>query len=576
MKESVILVDKEDKILGPISKKDSHLRTTLDKPDAMPHRAFSAFLFNEKNELLLQRRSEEKITFPKMWTNTCCSHPLYNDAEMAEGPLRYHGVKTAAVRRLAYELDMRNIAETDFNMVTKILYKANTDKTWAEYEVDYILFAKKHSGEFTFDANPNEISHTEYVSKDNILDFLASEIDSGESQITPWFNLMLQTKLFSWWQHIEDQDALPAEDTKGTLINYMEGKDAIHLESLPSIVEYQRSLKGKRHFSSVVDRSKCEKSSGVDHELWNQSKSFRKDLKRQRALEREMKQKEEFYSQQVKDPNDPCASKFGTKDLLSSSSDDNHLEITKVQDLDFNKVGNDVVLRGRVHNIRAKGGSCFVILRETTSKMNTVQCALFTSTTSKGMINYVKRIPNESIIEIRGEVVRPEQDIKSCTQSVEIMVEEAWLLDKSDFRLPFQIEDDVSKTPSKPNEDRQVSVNQDTRLDNRVLDLRAPVNQSIMRMKSKVCNLFRQYLDQNEFIEIHTPKIVGGTTEGGSQVFKIDYYGQNACLAQSPQFYKQMAILSDFDRVYEIAPVFRAEDSNTSRHLSEFIALILK
>lgn len=229
-----------------------------------------------------------------------------------------------------------------------------------------------------------------------------------------------------------------------------------------------------------------------------------------------------------------------------------------------------------MHNIRAKGGSCFLILRETSSKMNTVQCALFTSTTSKGMINYVKRIPNESIIEIRGKVVRPEQEIKSCTQSVEIMVEEAWLLDKSDFRLPFQIEDENSSGSSKPNREHQVSVNQDTRLDNRVLDLRSPTNQAIMRMKSKACSLFRQFLNKNDFTEIHTPKLVGGITEGGSQVFKIDYYGQEACLAQSPQFYKQMAILSDFDRVYEIAPVFRAEDSNTNRHLSEYISFDLE
>jgi len=77
----------------------------------------------------------------------------------------------------------------------------------------------------------------------------------------------------------------------------------------------------------------------------------------------------------------------------------------------------------------------------------------------------------------------------------------------------------------------------------------------------------------NDFIEIHSPKLIGGTSEGGANVFRLDYFGQPACLAQSPQLYKQMAIVSDFERVFEIGPVFRAEDSNTNRHLCEFTGL---
>ena len=114
---------------------------------------------------------------------------------------------------------------------------------------------------------------------------------------------------------------------------------------------------------------------------------------------------------------------------------------------------------------------------------------------------------------------------------------------------------------------------QDTRLNYRVIDLRTPANQAIFRVQSAVCELFREALRRKDFVEIHTPKLIGGASEGGASVFKLDYMGQPACLAQSPQLYKQMAIEADMDRVFEIGPVFRAENSNTHRHLCEFTGL---
>ena len=244
MKEMLIVVDTKDKVIGKCSKKEGHLRTNMDKVDAHPHRAFSAFIFNEKNELLLQRRSSEKITFPNMWTNTCCSHPLYVEEEMSDGPLPFQGIKTAAVRRLEYELNMKNLYQEDMNMLSKILYKANTDKTWAEYELDFILFAKKHSSELEFEANKNEISHTKYVGRNDILDFLEAEVNTGKSEITPWFNMILQSQLFGWWDHLINTGELPPEDTSGHITNYVEGEHAIDAEQIPSIAEYKRTLEG--------------------------------------------------------------------------------------------------------------------------------------------------------------------------------------------------------------------------------------------------------------------------------------------------------------------------------------------
>lgn len=120
------------------------------------------------------------------------------------------------------------------------------------------------------------------------------------------------------------------------------------------------------------------------------------------------------------------------------------------------------------------------------------------------------------------------------------------------------------------------SLPQRVRLNNRIVDLRTGPAQSIFRIQSGICNLFRSYLDDQGFIEIHTPKLQGGATESGATVFELNYFGRPAFLAQSPQLAKQMAIAADFERVYEIGAVFRAEDSNTPRHLTEYTGLDLE
>lgn len=362
MKEELILVDHQDKPVGSISKKEGHLRSYLDSEKSTPHRAFSAFLFNDKNELLLQRRSDKKITFPNMWTNTCCSHPLYNKDELKEGPIPFQGIKTAAVRRMAYELNMKNLTEKDFNMVLKILYKANTDKTWAEYELDYILFAKKPMNEIQFDSNVNEISHTEFVSKEKILDFLESEIKTGKSEVTPWFNLILQTRLFDWWGEIERTGKIPAEDASGEIINFYEGKDKMDPASLPPITEVKQKIMDsfrKRKFSSLINRKGAQNSvlqntASVDFTKSYSNTVSRDSMKNKKEIQREQKQNEEFYEQMVKDQNDTCADQFGEKDLLRINKSQ-YVQVTPVSELNETMAGKNVTLRGRVHNIRAKG-----------------------------------------------------------------------------------------------------------------------------------------------------------------------------------------------------------------------------
>jgi len=146
--------------------------------------------------------------------------------------------------------------------------------------------------------------------------------------------------------------------------------------------------------------------------------------------------------------------------------------------------------------------------------------------------------------------------------------------------LPFQLED-----AGRPEDEVEASqdterpfprLGQELRLDHRWVDLRVPANNAIMRVQSAVCQLFREALYKEGFLEIHSPKLIAGESEGGAGVFRTDYFGTPACLAQSPQLYKQMAISADLGKVFEVGPVFRAENSNTRRHLCEFTGLDLE
>jgi aspartyl-tRNA synthetase len=122
-------------------------------------------------------------------------------------------------------------------------------------------------------------------------------------------------------------------------------------------------------------------------------------------------------------------------------------------------------------------------------------------------------------------------------------------------------------------EKKDIVVKMKTRLDNRVLDLRVPTTQALFRIQSGISTLFREFLLKKNFTEIHTPKLIAGASEGGANVFKLKYFDRDACLAQSPQLYKQMCIIGDMKGVFEVGAVFRAENSLTSRHLCEFTGL---
>jgi len=254
----------------------------------------------------------------------------------------------------------------------------------------------------------------------------------------------------------------------------------------------------------------------------------------------------------------------------------------KVKDLEIKfQVGDKLWLRGRLQSVRPTGRSCFIVLRQ--DSFDTVQACYFKDKEdpegSQKMIKYLKSLTEESIVDVEGTLV--EADVKSCSvKTMELSINRIHTVSKADAMLPFLVED-AARSEKEVEESQETDrpfprLGQELRLDNRWMDLRTPANNAIMRVQSAVCQLFRESLYSQGFCEIHTPKLIAGESESGAGVFTTDYFGTTACLAQSPQLYKQMAISSDMDRVFEIGPVFRAENSHTRRHLCEFTGLDLE
>ena len=205
LEEKCILVNENDIVIGSETKKNCHLIENIE--NGMLHRAFSIFLFDQNNRMLLQKRSEFKITYPNLWTNTCCSHPLFVQEELVD----ILGVKKAAKRRLFYEfgIDVNNI--DDFQFITRIHYKALNepfDNIFGEHEVDHILFIK---GNFNVNHNQNEIKSYKYLTSDELKEVLAKNDD--EWKFTPWFKMICNHFMFKWWLHLDNLDKIKDHKT---------------------------------------------------------------------------------------------------------------------------------------------------------------------------------------------------------------------------------------------------------------------------------------------------------------------------------------------------------------------------
>ncbi|XP_058040278.1 isopentenyl-diphosphate Delta-isomerase 1 isoform X1 [Ahaetulla prasina] len=198
LEEMCILIDENDNKIGSDTKKNCHLNENIDK--GLLHRAFSVFLFNTEKKLLLQQRSDAKITFPDCFTNTCCSHPLSTPLELEENNAL--GIRRAAQRRLKAELGipLDQVTPEEIFYLTRIHYKAQSNGTWGEHEIDYILFVQKN---VTLDPDPNEIKSYCYMTQEELRELL-EKASRNEIKITPWFRLIAETFLFKWWDNLNN------------------------------------------------------------------------------------------------------------------------------------------------------------------------------------------------------------------------------------------------------------------------------------------------------------------------------------------------------------------------------------
>jgi aspartyl-tRNA synthetase len=211
--------------------------------------------------------------------------------------------------------------------------------------------------------------------------------------------------------------------------------------------------------------------------------------------------------------------------------------------------GQEVIVMGWVHSIRALGKIIFVILRD---REGTVQIVVPKQKVGDELFSQIKKLGAEDVIAVRGKVIANEK----APNGFEILPLELEVLNTAQRPLPL---DPTEKVPAEL----------DTRLENRFLDLRRPKIQAIFKIRSEMLKSVRKTLYEEGFIEVNTPKLVASCTEGGTELFPISYFEKEAFLGQSPQLYKQMLMASGLDRVFEIAPIFRAEEHNTRRHLNE-------
>ena len=230
--------------------------------------------------------------------------------------------------------------------------------------------------------------------------------------------------------------------------------------------------------------------------------------------------------------------------------------------ININELSNyydqEVEISGFVDNIRNLQWVQFIVLRDNTGK---VQITIEKSEEqNKEMVELVDNLTMESTITVKGKVMEAP---KVKLNGMEIIPTNIEITSKSDIELPFNY-----KTPE--------NANIDTRMDYRFIDLRNEKNILMFKVQSLLVKSMRDYLYSKDFTEIHTPKLIGTASESGSEVFEVKYFDTKAYLAQSPQFYKQMAMASGFEKIFEVAPAFRAENSNTNRHTTEFTSFDLE
>jgi len=224
-------------------------------------------------------------------------------------------------------------------------------------------------------------------------------------------------------------------------------------------------------------------------------------------------------------------------------------------------IGSEVTIAGYAETVRGRGGICFLMLRDGTGH---IQAFLKRDNMDESLFSAIQSATRESTIQVTGAVAQKRPAKLAEGESApppeyEVNVTAARVLADAVAPLPVGVTDEVH-------------VGLDVRLDNRHLDLRRAHVNAMFQLRGKVLQYGRDYLISEGFQEINTPKIIAAAAEGGTNLFPMKYFETDAYLSQSPQLYKQLAVLGGLERVFEIGPAFRAEKHDTYRHLNEFIS----
>lgn len=214
-------------------------------------------------------------------------------------------------------------------------------------------------------------------------------------------------------------------------------------------------------------------------------------------------------------------------------------------------VGKQAAVQGWLHKKRLLGGLTFIVVRDRTGVVQAL-------VKDKGEVEKLRGLQVGTVLEISGEVASDSR----APGGVEIHEVGLKIITHVTAEPPIEIDKPLSHDPE----------NLDTLFEYRPIGLRSPREQAVFKVQGEIVEAIRQHFRRNGFTEVRTPKLLAAATEGGAEVFKIDYFGKEATLAQSPQFYKQMMV-GVFERVFEIAPVYRAEPSATTRHMTEYISV---
>lgn len=215
------------------------------------------------------------------------------------------------------------------------------------------------------------------------------------------------------------------------------------------------------------------------------------------------------------------------------------------------KNGQTVKIQGFVENCRNKRTMAFIVIRDISGKIQVTLekeihpelAAVVDQLSTDCVVSVIGKVAENSFVKLNGVEIIPESII----------------IESKAEALPLQPDATI-----------------DTRMDYRWVDLRSERNQLIFKVQTLIMNELRNYLLEKDFLEIHSPKLIGAASESGADVFELDYFDRKAYLAQSPQFYKQMAMAAGFEKIFECGPVFRAEKSYTSKHTTEFTGFDLE